>query len=309
MKRLLLTLLLAVASGVAGAQTATIRVDMSKADQARMGVSVTVLERREVATGAPAIIRVVDPVMLATLDADRSAAAAAAAASQNQLRRAARLAGEDQSASQQSVEAARAQQAADRSRLDLLTRRLTFEWGPKIAEMPDAERNDLLAAIAAGEVALVRADSPSHPEGLDGAIRVETASDQTISVTETLGLSGGADPRMQTIGLYAVARGAAASQLRPGRVFDGRIETSRKSAGVVLPRTAIVRLDGAPWVYAQTGEAEFERRAIVEPQSVVDGWFVTNGMKPGERIVAKGAGSLLAAERAGETAGEGEEKD
>ena len=310
MKRWLLALLVAVAPGAAGAQLASvIRVDMSKAEQARMGVSAVVLEGREIAKSAPAVIRVVDPMQLATLDADRSAAAAAAAASHNQLRRVARLAGEDQSASQQSVEAARAQEAADRSRLDLLTRRMTLEWGHKIAAMSDEERAALLAAVVSGQAALVRADAPGHPEGLDGAIRIETAPGKIVGVTETLGLSGGIDPRMQTIGLYAVARGAATAALRPGRFFDGGIETDAKSSGVVIPRAAIVRLDGAAWVYVHIGAADFERRAIIDPQPIDEGWFVVHGIKPGERVVAKGAGSLLAVERVGEAAGEGGEED
>jgi hypothetical protein len=297
MKHLLASILLAATPALAQSGAP---VRLRAADQQKLGVEIAVLGAREIAQTEAAFIRVLDPAPLAALDADRTAAAAAASASHNQLKRALKLAGEDQSASQQSVEAARAQAAADQSRLVLLSRRLTFEWGPEIAAMTDPARAALLTDLVSGDAALLRADAPQRPNGIAGAVVINSDAGRAVTVSETLGFAGAADPRMQTIGLYAVARGEATAGLRPGRVFNGGIETSRKTTGVVIPREASVRLDGAAWAYFQSGEETFERRELGGSTLIADGWFVAEGTKPGDRVVVKGAGSLLAVERADE---------
>ncbi len=297
MKRLIAALLVAATPALAQSGAP---VTLRAADQQKLGVVIAVLDAREIAQTETAFIRVLDPAPLAVLEADRAAAAAAARASQNQLKRALKLAGEDQSASQQSVEAARAQAAADQSRLELLSRRLTFEWGQDIAAMTDPARAMLLSDLVGGGAALLRADAPQRPNGIAGAVILNAEAGQAVTVSETLGFAGAADSRMQTIGLYAVARGEETAALRPGRVFTGGIETNRKTAGVVIPREANVRLDGAAWAYFQTGEETFERRELVGATLIADGWFVAEGAGPGDRLVVKGAGSLLAVERADE---------
>jgi len=114
----------------------------------------------------------------------------------------------------------------------------------------------------------------------------------------TLGLSGSADPGMQTVGVFCVVRGPAAAALRPGRTLAGEIETGRVVTGVVIPRSAVVRLDGADWVYVQEDADTFVRHAIVGGRPLRDGWLVAGGMPPGVAVVDRGAGSLIALERA-----------
>ena len=72
--------------------------------------------------------------------------------------------------------------------LDRLTqgapdRILIFDTPPALAASPAAE----LAKHVGQALLVVRADAPAHPEGLDGAIRVETAPGKIIGITETIG--------------------------------------------------------------------------------------------------------------------------
>lgn len=294
---------LAFAATPALAQSAvSAHVTLSADDQSRLGVGTAILEAREIAQTAPAIIRVLDPAPLLAIESERVAAEAALRASMAQAKRLASLANEDQSASLQSVEAARAQAAADQSRLDLLSGRLRFEWGARFADLAPAARASLLRDLTAGEAVLLRADAPQHAEGLDGVVRVTSAAGVAKTYSESLGLSGVVDPRMQTIGLFVVAREAGPAGLSPGRVLKGGIETSQKIAGVVIPREAVIRVDGAAWAYVQTGGSTFERREIADPEFVEEGWFVVNGITPGDQLVTAGAGLLLAVERADEAA-------
>lgn len=67
--------------------------------------------------------------------------------------------------------------------------------------------------------------------------------------------------------------------------------------GVVIPRGAVVRFNGKPWIYFQTGDQTFARREISLEQPLADGWFAAQGMKPGERVVVSGAQMLLSEEQ------------
>ncbi len=304
MKRLVLLLAFAASPGWAQDVPAPtdIPVTMPAASQTKMGIAGTVLGVREIADSVDAIVRVIDPAPLATLISDLATATAAAASSANELRRTAGLAAQDQSASQQALEAARARAAADASTVTLLEHRLKLEWGVAFAAQSAADRDALLTSIADGRAALLRADAPQNPNGLVGKVLVETSADGAPIAAKTLGLSGAADPRMQTIGLYCVVNGTSAADLRPGRVFAGRIETPETRTGVVLPRSALIRLSGAVWAYVRTGEEAFVRRQVLDGVPIDDGWFVMQGFAPGVEVVEHGAGSLLALERADESA-------
>ena len=87
------------------------------------------------------------------------------------------------------------------------------------------------------------------------------------------------------------------AQLRTGMRIDAWIpQTSQSVAGVDLPVSAVVWHAGKPWVYMQTDEELFVRRAIPEYRDQGSVWFVTRGFVPGEVIVATGAQMLLSEE-------------
>lgn len=284
------------------APAADIPVMLSVADQQRMGVETAEVGTRTIADSVTALIRVLDPAPLAMLDADLAAAAAAANASDREFSRVSGLAREDQSASQQALEAAAAQAASDRAALSRLERRLSLEWGAGIATLGVDARGRLVTDLAAGGAALLRADAPDRPEGLVGRVLVDSEDDAVPIAAEPIGPAASVDPRLQTVGLICIVRGEAAGALRPGRVLGGRIETATEVTGVVLPRSALVRLDGSVWAYVRTGGESFARREVLEARPIDDGWFVTKGFTAGNEIVTGGAGSLIAVERGDEAA-------
>jgi hypothetical protein len=286
-----------LAAPAAAQKTVTLSAD----DQARLGVASTPLRAESAPRTAPAYIRVLDLAALAKLDSDLAAATAASAASASDAVRTARLAGQDRSASQQALEAARAQAAADAAHVDQLTSELLITWGPALAQMKPEERASLVSAAASGEAAILRADAPERPEGLVGRVLINpgaSSSSDAPVIAEPLGPTGAVDPRMQTLGLLCVVRGEAAALLRPGRVLAGAIELSDRVSGAMLPRSSIVRIDGGDWAYVRTGPETFERRPIAEPLPLPEGWLVASGFAEGDSVVDRGAGSLLAVESA-----------
>lgn len=102
---------------------------------------------------------------------------------------------------------------------------------------------------------------------------------------------------------YAVD--AAEARLRPGMAFTAYLPLpGERAKGVILPRNAILRLEGERWVWIQTGDAQFTRREVEHARPVDAGWFVTEGFKPGEKIVVAGAQLLLSEELKSKIQGE-----
>jgi hypothetical protein len=75
-----------------------------------------------------------------------------------------------------------------------------------------------------------------------------------------------------------------------------RIPISGGASGVLLPRSALIRKDSKVWAYVQTAPTTFLRREVPESQPVSDGWLVSRGFSPGDRVVTAGAASLFAIE-------------
>lgn len=73
---------------------------------------------------------------------------------------------------------------------------------------------------------------------------------------------------------------------RPGLFVEGRIETGRVSASVVVPRNAITELDGEQVVFVQTDEG-FEPRKVTVGRTTPESAEIVAGLKPGDRYVAR----------------------
>lgn len=111
-----------------------------------------------------------------------------------------------------------------------------------------------------------------------------------------IGLGAAVDPttRGQTL-LFRVER--RGFPLRPGASVTAYLPLSGQArAGVVLPRSAIVRSEGRAWAYVQGGDRGFTRRPVPLDTPAGGGWFVSAGFEPGERVVVEGAQTLLSEE-------------
>lgn len=302
MKRLRQCVVLAFAAcaaiGPATAEAPTITV--APAEQQKLGIETTTLAATTMKASAPAFIRVLDPSALSTLDADLAAAEAAAHASARERERLARLAAADDSVSRQAAEAAAAKAAADEAQAVALKRRLGVEWAPALAAMASKDSKMLLDDLVAGKAALIRADVLGA-NAFD-ASEIFVFAGGAPMIAPALGRAGAVDPRTRTLGVVAIVKGAGVELLAPGATFQGRVSGGGDMTGVVIPRGAVVRLDGADWAYVKTADAAFERREISDAVRTKDGWFVRAAFAPGDQLVVIGAGSLLGVERADESA-------
>ncbi|WP_374571211.1 hypothetical protein [Phenylobacterium sp.] len=293
MKRRHILAVTAAAALIATAARAEDVVRLDAAAQARLGVVTAKLAATTLTAQAQGFARVLDPLPLASLEADLAAAEAAAAASRAEAARAKALNAADHAVSNQAAEAAQALARADQAKLALLRRRLELEWGTGLAGMGTAERGRLEDAVAAGEAALVRIDA-ARPQAAPAQVELRPAGGPAITA-RVLGPLRTADPRLQSPGWLALVRGPAARNLAAGQVVPAVLAGGSAGRGVIVPRSALMRGAGETFVYVRRDAGAFERRVLAGGQSTPNGLFVTGGVRPGEAVVVEGAAKLLAA--------------
>lgn len=298
MSRSIRALALALAIGVAVATPALavpMPLKIDAATQARLGVTTATLTAVRKTASVSGFARAVDPVPLATLDADIATAAAALVASQAEAARTRTLNAADQTVSTRVAEAAAAQARADAAKLALLRRRIGLEWGPSLQAMSDARRGRLIGDIAAGRAALVRIDASSGLSHLTGMATIDLGSSGLVHAT-ILGPARVGDPRLQSTGLLALVTGPQALRMGSGTVAPATLAAGASTVGVMIPRSALLRTAGQTFAYMRRDAGSFERRAVVGGIPDPAGLFVSGGFRTGEAVVTKGAAQLFAAE-------------
>jgi hypothetical protein len=292
-------------AGGAGARPITVE----PAAQMRFGVLVTTLRAATAPTGVSTTARVLDPTRLLQLDSELASAAATFSASRAEAIRVHKLYAEDRTASARAVEAARAQEQSDLQRVNAARRQLALEWGGGIADLTAHNRSELLNALASGKSELARVEIPvgiqTPPVGT--GIELRGSSESEVFSGSVIGSLPMADPRLQTRGVLVELKNDAA-KLPIGQMLSAQVPSAKDPplAGVVLPRSALVRRGSRVWAYVQTAPNAFIRREVHDYHPVSGGWFVASGFAPGDRVVAGGAAALLGIENPAqvETAGD-----
>lgn len=98
---------------------------------------------------------------------------------------------------------------------------------------------------------------------------------------------------------YLFRINASGLDLRPGLAITAALPVpGEERSGVIIPRAAVVRHGGQAWVYVQSGDRKFTRKAVNPERGTPDGWFTTDAVVSGEgeRVVVTGAQALLSEE-------------
>jgi len=278
-------------------------VKLEKGKWKALGVEMTAPEKAELKPQRVAFGRVMDPVPLVTLDGELAGAEAALSASRSEHERTQSLQKAGEGISRKVAETAEAQFRTDEIKADGLRRRARMEWGVSFSALPTAERRSLVEQLVRGDAALVRVDL------LPGDALTEVPASARLSalgresetiVTSNITPATDTDAKTQAQGfVLRVERPAFA--LRPGMALTARLELSQPpQQGFALPRPAILRHDGATWIFVQEEEERFVRKPVtlVAPLDGEKGWFVAEGggIKADDLIVETGAQALLSEE-------------
>jgi multidrug efflux system membrane fusion protein len=272
-------------------------VNLDQKTQQLIGLKSTVLPAAVLAPEIKGYGRALDPSPLIGRLSSVASARAALEASANEYQRVKALFAQGQNASARALEAAAAAMKRDQIALTTAEAQLVSEWGKAVASQPDLP--SFVQSLSTLETVLVRLDLPageSPAETPTGARLVLPGASQPIAGW-FLGRAAMIDPQVQGQGFLFVVTNTAA-RLSPGLALTGFLQLPGEPLhGVIVPETAVVRAVERAWVYAQTSATAFTRRDISLAHPVADGWFVSAGVFPDDRVVTTGAQTLLSEER------------
>ncbi len=270
-------------------------ISMSDETQGDLGIQVKSAVAYQMSPELKGYGKVLDPAPLAGLATELATAQAAATASSAELARLKTLEGQG-NASARALQAAEAAAQRDQLAVHSAMERLVLSWGKPLVDQKDLPA--LVKSLVALEAALVRVDLPvgdtlkAQPTGA----RIATLSGQTTDA-EFLGSAPNVDPQMQGRGFLFLLR-PNSLRLTVGESLVGYIKVpGEQMAGAIIPRDALVRAEGAGWVYVlnSAGDA-FTRVQVALDHPLEAGWFVTKGVSVGEYVVVVGAQQLLSFE-------------
>lgn len=279
-----------------------------------MGLGVTVLQAARHAPDIRTTGIVLSPQGLAALRTtyvtDRKDLAMARAnfvVAQSEYKRQALLYRENQNTSLKALQAergamqsSRAQTSAARQQLRIDALHAEQQWGPVVGKWVVNGRNELNKILSQKEWLVevtFGADEPNPaprfahliaPSGLAVTGRYVSAFPQINPVIQGVNF------------LYVIP---ARPGFAPGLNLEAEIPSGPARNGVVIPTAAVVWAQGQAWAFKQTSPAHFERLAVPTGEPVTNGWFVTKGFAPGNRIVTRAAEELFSAETLPATAG------
>lgn len=285
-------------------------VNVSAAAQRASGIAVTAVQAHRLRRDAVWYGSVVGPQALEESRARVQAAEREVAVVEPQAKRAddeyrrvKKLYQEDRSASERAMQSAEADSRAETARLEAARERaeaaraaFAAQWGESLAKRFESSGRKGLQALAAGTDALVRivsaaGSSDSPPDDVEVAALGEDRRGQRAKFV-------GPAPQAD-----AVAGGKTWFYVVPGADFRAGMrvtarapEASGGTDGVLIPGSSVVWHGGKSWVYLQSAATGFSRREVVARDSVGDGWFVAGSLKPGDKVVTRGAQLLLSEE-------------
>jgi hypothetical protein len=295
---------------LAGAVSHAAATELDAEGQARVGLATTALQSAQAPATLAATAEVLDPSSLAKAVDDLAAAQAAAEASGAEDKRVQALLAADGNMSRKAADAAHAQAVADQAKLRQQQTQLRVDWGPAIASLDAKALRARAEALLQGQAVLLKAEPLAPPAGgfQAGSASLQLAPQQSVEARvlgplprSTSGLAGG----------WLLQ--APAAGLVPGMNLTARLQGKGAAlSGVLLPRSAVVRWNGVAWAYVVSDATHFERRAVTPLAMTADGWLVGEPFKPGEKVVTRGAASLIAVDAApvpGEAAPAAADKD
>jgi hypothetical protein len=272
---------------------------LSDEEQTNLDLEITNAAKFRLSPEVKGYGRVLDPSPLVSMINDLAVAQSAAIASSKELERLKVLEPQGNT-SLRAVQSAEAAAQRDQLAVQAAKDRLNVSWGRALAGQKDLPA--LVQALSSLESVLVRVDIPAGEK----LASPKAASLLPISggecQAEFLSLATSVEPQLQGRGFLFLVR-LNALKLAPGEAVTGYLTTSDKpTQGVLVPGQAVVRNEGAGWVYTVKEDKDgkmFIRKEIALDRNVEGGWFVRAGLKPEESIVVRGAQQLLSIEQHG----------
>jgi hypothetical protein len=159
------------------------------------------------------------------------------------------------------------------------------------------ENNATLQDLSAGRIKLVRVTFPlgALPGGIPANLRAAhiggSKPDKSWKMNKVW--DAPADASVPGRSFFALLKGSDAGE---GERLLVWAPIGDSVAGVVIPEAAAVMSDGKYWCYIEKKPGNFVKAEIDTARPVPEGYFVTEGVAVGDKVVTTAAGQLLARE-------------
>ena len=210
------------------------------------------------------------------------------------------LFGQNQNASEKSLQAAEAVSKARDADLAAAEQQVTLDeaairqvWGKVVTKWIVEDSTELRQVLNQRQM-LVQVTLPSiESVELPQKVSLELP-DSTRTEATFVSPVPRADPRIQ--GKSYLYVGSSESGLPPGTNLLAHLAVGARMAGVIVPSSAVVWSEGKAWVFQQTAQDRFIQRPLATNLPVENGYFVASGFQAGDKVVTQGAQALLSQE-------------
>jgi hypothetical protein len=214
--------------------------------------------------------------------------------SQSALSRARRLSGTPGAVSADVEETAARQAAVDSAALTLAVQRMSSTLGMN-PPWKAGENNAILQDLSSGRIKLVRVTFPlgALSGGVPARLRAAHIGGSKPDKSWTMNKvwNAPADASVPGRSFFALLKGSDAGE---GERLLVWAPIGESVAGVVVPAAAAVMSEAKYWCFIEKKPGTFQRSEIDTARPVPEGYFVTEGVAAGDKVVTAAAGQLLA---------------
>lgn len=272
-------------------------VKLAEEEVAKLGITTTAAAPVQYVPAKQGFGMVMSHDAIAQAVADVTTAQAGLRLSQAVLARIARLDGTPGAQSAEARESAARQAAVDAAALRLAEAKSSAMFGQR---PPWAGHNDskMLTELANGHAKLLRVTFPLGV--LNGAVPsslwVSRLDAGTVDARWTARPVWDApfDPSIPGRSFFAVLERTDVGAGERVLIWAAGDKSEKPESGILVPPTAVVVIDGKYWCFVQQEPGVFARSPVDISRPMADGYFVKDGIKPGDPIVTSAAGLLLA---------------
>ena len=235
-----------------------------------------------------------------TARAEADAARATLAASQQEYERSRVLYQDNQNISLKTYQAAQAAYQADQARADAaglkvqnIRAEVRQQFGVTLARWALAAHSAEFTRLLSRQDVLLRVTLPiDDAAAAPDRIQIEANTPQRLPAF-LVSPSPQSDPTIQGKAfLYRVV-----APIASGTSVAAYLPVSKQTQpGILIPASAIVWYGGQPWAYVQIDGEHFGRYPVAQQTPLQGGFVVSQGFKPGQRVVVSGAQLLLSLE-------------
>lgn len=173
----------------------------------------------------------------------------------------------------------------------------SYDEGAPLFRIVRTDRVELQAHVPAS-------DAPLGRPVEEIALEIPGRSDLLVVEADHMHDAGVIDPRTRALPVQFDVDNRA-GQLLIGQTVTAILYTGRRERMPIVPRDAVLTEGGRPYVFVQLGGESFARRFIEIATRDGDRIGVRTGVRPGERVVTRGAYDVQLASAAGGLPAEG----